>query len=322
MADVATTVERSRVLSPRVTQSKTAESRSPLTLAWQRFLAHRMAVVGTLILVLIVLYIVIGSFAVSGEKANALNLKDKWLGPSIEYPMGTDAVGRDVLARTIYGGQISLAIAVLAVTITTIVGTMLGEIAGYYGGWIDAIIMRYTEAQLSIPLLFLLLVLSKFIGNKLPEVQFLGSTVSGSVFVIILVLGFTSWMGLARIVRANMLSLKQQEFVIAARAVGARDIAIMFRHILPNTLAPIIVSATLGISNVILLESYVSFLGVGVQPPTASWGNMMDRALERLDTAWWLWFFPGILILLTVLSVNFIGNGIRDALDPYGDRQR
>jgi len=165
------------------------------------------------------------------------------------------------------------------------VGTALGEIAGYYGGWIDSIIMRYTEAQLSIPLLFLLLVLSKFIGNKLPEVQFLGSTVSGSVFVIILVLGFTSWMGLARIVRANLLSLKHQEFVLAARAVGAGDVAIMFRHILPNTLAPVIVSATLGISNVILLESYVSFLGAGVQPPTASWGNMMDRALERLAMA-------------------------------------
>jgi peptide/nickel transport system permease protein len=180
--------------------------------------------------------------------------------------------------------------------------------------------MRCTEGLLSIPLLFLLLVLSKFIGNKLPQVQVLGSTVSGSVFVIIFVLGSTSWIGLARIVRANMLSLKNQEFVVAARAVGVRDARIIFRHILPNTLAPIIVSATLGISNVILAESYVSFLGVGVQPPTASWGNMMDRALERMDTAWWLWFFPGSLILLTVLSVNFIGNGLRDALDPYSDR--
>jgi peptide/nickel transport system permease protein len=316
---VTTTVENAGVAPPAAARSKTVNAHSPAELVWRRFAAHRMAIVGALILLSVVLYIVIGSATVPPERANALNLRDKWLAPSAIYPMGTDAVGRDVLARTVYGGQISLAIAVLAVTITTLVGTTLGQISGYHGGWLDSIIMRYTEAQLSIPLLFLLLVLSKFIGNKLPEVQFFGNTVSGSVFVIILVLGFTSWMGLARIVRANMLSLKNQEFVIAARAVGLNDVGIIFRHILPNTLAPIIVSATLGISNVILLESYVSFLGVGVQPPTASWGNMMDRALERMDTAWWLWFFPGLLILLTVLSVNFIGNGLRDALDPYTD---
>jgi peptide/nickel transport system permease protein len=297
-----------------------AVARSPRSLAWRRFLAHRMAIVGGLILLAIVIYILVGSFAFTEDKANALNLRDKWLGPSAQYPMGTDAVGRDVLARTVYGGQISLAISVLAVAMTTIVGTILGEIAGFHAGWIDNIIMRFTEGLLSIPLLFLLLVLSKFIGNTLPQVQVLGSTVSGSVLVIIGVLGFTSWMGLARIVRANMLSLKNQEFVVAARAIGVRDMGIIFHHILPNTLAPIIVSATLGMSNVILLESYVSFLGLGVQPPTASWGNMMDRALERMDTAWWLWFFPGMLILLTILSINFIGNGLRDALDPHSDR--
>jgi peptide/nickel transport system permease protein len=296
------------------------EARSPLALAWRRFRAHRMAIVGALIMLLIALYVIIGSFAFTEDYANALNLRFKWNAPTAEHPMGTDAVGRDVMARTIYGGQISLAISILAVAVTTIVGTIFGLIAGYYGGWIDNVIMRFTEALLSIPLLFLLLVLSKFIGNTLPQIQVLGRQVSGSVFVIIFVLGFTSWMGLARIVRANMLSLKNQEFVIAARAIGVRDVGIIFRHVLPNTLAPIIVSATLGISNVILAESYVSFLGLGVQPPTASWGNMMDRALENMDTAWWLWFFPGILILLTVLSINFVGDGLRDALDPYSDR--
>lgn len=224
------------------------------------------------------------------------------------------------MACTIYGGQISLIISVFSVAVTTVVGTIMGLVSGYYGGWIDNLIMRFTEALLSIPLLFLLLVLSKFIGSTLPEVTILGRSFSGSVLVIIIVLGFTSWMGLARIVRANMLSLKHQDFVVAARAIGANDRRIIFRHILSNTLAPIIVSATLGISSVILVESYVSFLGLGVQPPNASWGNMMDRALENMDTAWWLWFFPGVLILLTVLSINFIGDGLRDALDPYSSK--
>ncbi len=172
------------------------------------------------------------------------------------------------------------------------------------------------EALFVIPTLFLLLVLSKFIGGRMPDVMILGRAISGSVFVIILVLGFTGWMGLTRIIRAVVLSLKQQEFIIAARALGANDRRIIFRHILPNVLAPVIVSATLGIAGSILVESYVSFLGLGVQPPTASWGNMIQRAAEKIDTAWWLWFFPGGLILLTILSINFIGDGLRDALDP------
>jgi peptide/nickel transport system permease protein len=316
---MAATTDKTTIVSLKH-QDEMIDTRSPLALAWRRFRAHRMAIVGALIMLVIVIYVLIGSFAFSEDYANQLNLRFKWNAPSAEHPMGTDAVGRDVMARTIYGGQISLSISILAVAVTTIVGTSLGLIAGYYGGWLDNVIMRFTEALLTIPLLFLLLVLSKFIGNSLPQVQILGRTVSGSVFVIIFVLGFTSWMGLARIVRANMLSLKNQEFVVAARAIGVRDAGIIFRHILPNTLAPIIVSATLGISNVILAESYVSFLGLGVQPPTASWGNMMDRALENMDTAWWLWFFPGILILLTVLSINFVGDGLRDALDPYSER--
>jgi peptide/nickel transport system permease protein len=316
---MAATTDKTTIVSLKQREGS-VEARSPLALAWRRFRAHRMAIVGALVMSGIVAYVLIGSFALTEEYANALNLRFKWNAPSAEHPMGTDAVGRDVMARTIYGGQISLAISILAVAVTTMIGTALGLITGFYGGWLDNVIMRFTEALLSIPLLFLLLVLSKFIGNTLPQIQILGRTVSGSVFVIILVLGFTSWMGLARIVRANILTLKNQEFVVAARAIGVRDAGIIFRHVLPNTLAPIIVSATLGISNVILAESYVSFLGLGVQPPTASWGNMMDRALENMDTAWWLWFFPGILILLTVLSINFVGDGLRDALDPYSDR--
>lgn len=289
-------------------------------LAWRRFRTHRLAMVGLVLLTLIFGYVIIGSLVFTEAYANDVSLRHKWAAPSAEFPMGTDAVGRDVMARTIYGGQISLAISVLSVTVTTVLGTVLGLISGFYGGKIDNIIMRFAEALLAIPLLFLLLVLSKFIGGQMPQIMVLGRSISGSVAVIILVLGFTTWMGLARLVRANVLSLKEQEFVVAARALGARNLRIVFRYILPNTLAPIIVTATLGISNVILAETYVSFLGLGVQPPTASWGNMLDRAMERMDTAWWLWFFPGMLILLTVLSINFIGDGLRDALDPYSTK--
>jgi peptide/nickel transport system permease protein len=297
-----------------------SQPQSQLAVVWRRFRAHKMALVGLVMLILIMLYIIAGSFIYSEEYANDISVRDKWEGPSQEHWMGTDAVGRDVLARTIYGGQISLTIAVLSVTVTTLVGTTLGLVSGYYGGWVDSLIMRFAEAMLSIPLLFLLLVLSRFVGRDMSDITLLGREISGSVIVIIGVLGFTSWMGLSRLVRASVLSLKEQEFVLAARAIGVSNRRIIFRHILPNTIAPVIVSATLGISSVILAESYVSFLGLGVQPPTASWGNMIERAMERMDTAWWLWFFPGVFILLTVLSINFIGDGLRDALDPYSTR--
>lgn len=301
-------------------QLKTAGERkssgSGKSAIWRRFRRHRMAVVGLFVLIGIILYITLGSFVFSEEYANKTNIRSKWEAPTMEHPMGTDSVGRDIMARTIYGGQISLAISLLAVTVTVTLGTLFGLLSGYYGGIADSVITRLAEALFVIPTLFLLLVLAKFIGGKMPDVIILGRAISGSVFVIILVIGFTSWMGLTRIIRALVLSLKQQEFIVAARALGAKDSRIIFRHILPNVLAPVIVSATLGIAGAILVESYVSFLGLGVQPPTASWGNMIQRAAEKIDTAWWLWAFPGGLILLTILSINFIGDGLRDALDP------
>lgn len=257
----------------------------------RRFFEYRMAVVGLIMLILVILYVTFGAFFFTERYANDTDFRNKWQGPSAEHPMGTDAAGRDVLARTIYGGQITLAISVLAVSVTSILGTTLGLISGYYGGLIDGIIMRIAEAMLSIPLLFLLLVLSKFMGGRAPEIDILSREISGSVLVVILVLGFTGWMGLARIVRSQVLSLREQDYVLAARALGAKDLTIIFRHIMPNTLAPVIVATTLGISNVILLEAYVGFLGMGVQPPTASWGNMIQRAVEKIDEAWWLWLF-------------------------------
>jgi peptide/nickel transport system permease protein len=203
-----------------------------------------------------------------------------------------------------------------AVVVSAIVGVLVGSIAGYYGGPIDAVLMRFTEAMFNIPQLFLLILLSKLLSGKVSTFKLLGRTFSGSVIVIIVVIGLTSWMYLARIVRASYLSLKEREFVTAARCIGTRNASIIFRHILPNSMASIIVSATLGVAAAILNEAYVSFLGVGVQAPTATWGNMLDQAYHHLESEPWMWIFPGLFILLTVLSINFLGDGLRDALDP------
>lgn len=289
---------------------------SPRARTWRRFRGHRMAVIGAVLLAGLVMYVVVGSFIFTEAYANDTNLRNRWAAPSADYPFGTDSVGRDVLARTIYGGQISLAIALLSVTVTVMLGVPLGVLAGYFGGWVDSLIMRVAEALLSIPLLFLILVLARILGQSIPDFRLLGRELSGSVVILIVVIGFTGWMQLARIVRANTLSLRERDFVLAARAAGAGSVSIMWRHILPNTLAPVIVFATLGVSTAILLESYVSFLGLGVQPPTASWGNMLQRSVERIDSAPWLWFFPGLLTLLTVISINYLGDGLRDALAP------
>ena len=275
-----------------------------------------MAMFGACLLILIVLYVSLGSLVYSEEYANRNDLTVRLSPPSREHPFGTDGTGRDILARTIYGGQISIIIGICAVVVSVIVGVLVGSIAGYYGGLVDAILMRFTEAVFNIPQLFLLILLSRLLSGKVPTFKLLGRSFSGSVIVIIVVIGLTSWMYLARIVRANYLSLKEQEFVTAARCIGTSNASIIFRHILPNSIAPITVSATLGVAAAILNEAYVSFLGVGVQPPTATWGNMLDQAYHHLETEPWMWIFPGLFILLTVLSINFLGDGLRDALDP------
>jgi len=294
-------------------------STPPLTLsrlAWLRFRRHKMAVFGMIILILLVLFSVGGSFIYTEQYANFNDTSQRLQPPSAEHPFGTDSIGRDILARTIYGGQISLFIGLVAVLIETIVGIIVGALAGYYGGWIDAVLMRITEALLNIPTIFLLLVMAKFFGGRIPPIEFAGRTFSGSVIVIVAIIGITSWMYLARIVRAEFLSLKEREFILAAKATGTSNLEIIFYHILPNTLAPIIVSSTLSVANAILAEAYISFLGLGVQEPTATWGNMLDKSAKYMDSAPWLWFFPGMLILMTTLGINFVGDGLRDALDP------
>jgi peptide/nickel transport system permease protein len=286
-------------------------------LAWQRFRQHRLALCGLLLLIGLVVYICIGTLVFSEEYANYTDTSIRLSAPSLVHPFGTDVVGRDVFARTIYGGQISFLIGVTAVTVSLIVGVLVGALSGYYGGMVDSVLMRFTEAVMTIPPLFLLILAAKFLSDTIPDFALLGRTLSGSVLVIILLIGLTSWPTLARIVRASVLSLKEQEFVLAARSIGTTNWAILFVHLLPNCLAPIIVNATLGVANAILSEAYISFLGLGVRQPTATWGNMLEGTHRYLAQAPWLWFFPGMLILLTVLAINFVGDGLRDALDPH-----
>lgn len=328
MADTASTA------FPKETVTKPSLSAplSPLKLGVRRFRRHRMAMFGLGLLVLLILYISLGGFAshgycspikqsVSGEVwANCNDTSLKLKPPSSGHVFGTDVIGRDIFARTIYGGQISLLIGISAAIVEVILGALVGSLAAYYGGWVDSLLMRFTEAMLNIPSLFLLIIGAHFFSGGLPTFNFFGRELTGSVILIILIIGATSWMYLARIVRANVLSLRERDYVSAARALGASDGRIIFLHLLPNTIAPLVVSATLGVANAILSEAYVSFLGLGVQGATATWGNMLDGAYRYLETAPWLWFFPGTLILLTVLGINFVGDGLRDALDPYSTK--
>jgi peptide/nickel transport system permease protein len=295
----------------------------PLSLgrmAWLKFRRHKMAIVGVFIMSFLILYCTLGAFVFSEADANFIDTSGqnsiKMRPPSLDHPFGTDVVGRDILARTIYGGQISLLIGLTAVILETTLGILFGAVSGYFGGVVDSLLMRFTEAILIIPQIFLLLVMAKFFAGDIPDINLFGREFSGSVVVIIAIIGLTSWPYLARIVRAEFLSLKESEFVLAARATGTSTFEIIFKHILPNCIAPIVVSATLGVANAITLEAYISFLGLGVRPPTATWGNMLEGAYNYIESAYWLWLFPGLLILLITLSINFVGDGLRDALDP------
>ncbi len=222
--------------------------------------------------------------------------------PSKAHLLGTDILGRDCLSRLIYGARISLLVGFVAVGLATLIGTVLGALAGYYGGWIDGLVMRLVDIMLCFPSIFLIMAVIAFLEP--------------SIWNIMIVIGLTSWMGVARLVRAEFLTLKTRDFVLAARISGASNARIIFAHILPNAMAPVLVSATLGVGAAILIESSLSFLGIGVQPPTPSWGNMLTEGKDNLEIAWWLSLFPGMAILITVLGYNLLGEGLRDALDP------
>lgn len=307
-------------------QKDEIEVHSIWEIAFRRYRKHRMAVLGTFILIGIFMFVTFGAVFYSEAEGNQTRLRGREEPPGtvitdrdagdIRMPMGTDSAGRNVLIRMIYGGQISLAIGITSVIISISLGTLIGLLAGYFGGMVDAILSRITEIFLSIPPLILLLVLSAVFSKDTATVNFLGRELSRTVIYVVLLIGFTSWMRLSRIVRSQVLSLKEQEFVQAARAIGVRDLAIVFRHLMPNIIAPVVVAATLGIGTAIITEAYLSFLGFGVQPPTATWGNILNGALDQVETQWWLWVFPGFFITATVLAINFIGDGLRDALDP------
>ncbi|PJF30509.1 MAG: peptide ABC transporter permease [Candidatus Thermofonsia Clade 1 bacterium] len=288
--------------------------------AWRRFRKHRMAMVGLILLIGLILFVVIGSALIPYERATVPNVRNRLQAPSERALFGTDQLGQDVLARAIYGGQLSLLIGTSAMLLSILIGTLIGAIAGYYGGVVDNLLMRFTEAVMTIPRLFLLLVLAKYFGGRMPSLPFFGRELSGGVLVVVIVIGITSWTSLARIVRAQILSLKNMEFVTAAESLGVPRRRILWRHLLPNTLASIIVSATLGIAGAILSESYVSFLGLGVDAKTPTWGNMMQMGYRYISTAPWMWIFPGVLIVISVLCINFIGDGLRDALDPRSQK--
>jgi len=299
----------------------TAPPLTPRQLIMRRFRKHHLALWGVVGFILISAFILIGSILVNNTRANEVDLQARLSPPSQAHWMGTDSTGRDIFARMIHGGQISLIVGFLAVAISVSLGTIIGGFAAYYGGWVDIILMRFTEAMLSIPALFLLIVLGKYLGRDVQTIIVFGQSYSGSVGIVIVVIGVTSWMYLARIVRANVLSLRELDYISASRSLGASNMRIFFRHLVPNTMGAIIVSSTLGLAGAILNEAYVSFLGLGVQPPTASWGNMLTSAQSFIQRgAWWMWVFPSLFIIITILCINLVGDGLRDAFDPRSNR--
>lgn len=267
---------------------------------WQRVRQNRMALAGAAIVC--AMFVLAMLAPVLGGDPGAIDIAARLQPPGMVHLLGTDDLGRDVLTRILYGARISLLVGFVAVGIATLIGILLGALAGYYGGWIDSVIMRFVDVMLCFPSFFLILAVIAFLEP--------------SIWNIMIIIGLTGWMGVARLVRAEFLSLRERDFVQAARALGASDGRVIFRHILPNALSPVLVSATLGVAGAILTESALSFLGIGVQPPTPSWGNMLIAGKQTLGTAWWLSAFPGLAILLTVLGYNLLGEGIRDALDP------
>ncbi|BCB95284.1 peptide ABC transporter permease [Dissulfurispira thermophila] len=272
-----------------------------MRLFWKRFKKNKLALSGGVVVAMLFIVAIFAPY-ISPFDPNEIDRRHVLASPSASHPLGTDDLGRDVLSRMIYGSRISLSVGFIAIGIATIIGMIVGSISGYYGGWTDRIMMRFIDIMLSIPTFFLVLAVIAFIGP--------------GIYNIMIIIGLTSWMGVARLVRAEFLSLKEREFVLAAKALGASDMRIILRHILVNSLAPVFVSAILGVASAILVESALSFLGIGVQPPTPSWGNMLTAGKDNIEIAWWLSVFPGIAILITVLSYNLFGEGLRDALDP------
>ncbi len=275
--------------------------RGALGLFWRSFARNRLAVCGGAVVAILVALAILAPVLAPWDP-NRPDTRKILTGPSQSHWLGTDQLGRDVLARVLYGSRISLAVGFVSVGIATLIGILLGAAAGYHGGVVDAVIMRLVDLMLVFPRFFLLLAVLAFLQP--------------SIWTIMAVIGLTGWMGVARLVRAEFLTLKEREFVTWSESVGASGLRVVVRHILPNAMAPVLVAMTLGIPAAILTESGLSFLGLGVQPPYATWGNILNDGKDSIEIAWWMTLYPGLAILLTVLSYNLLGEGIRDALDP------
>lgn len=268
---------------------------------WQRFKRNRLALAGAAVVVMLAA-IAVAAPIIAPYDPTDIDIKNVLSPPSASHPFGTDDLGRDVLSRMIWGSRISLSVGFVAVGIAITIGIVIGSLAGYYGGKLDPVLMRFVDVMLTFPTFFLILAVIAILGQ--------------SIMYIMIVIGLTGWMGVARLVRAEFLTLKQRDFVMAAKASGAGNTRIIFRHILPNALSPVFVAATLGVAGAILVESALSFLGLGVPPPNPSWGNILATGKDYIEVAWWLSLYPGLAILVTVLSYNLVGEGLRDALDP------
>jgi peptide/nickel transport system permease protein len=288
---------------------------------FRRFLRHRLAVVSAVVLVILILFAMSASLveAILGIDGDAVDLFARYGAPSATHLLGTDELGRDILVRLMYGGQVSLMVGLVATIAAAIIGTTIGIISGYVGGRTDAFVMRVTDGVIALPLLPLLIVLAAIDLNKLGIPESIVRSEDVSLYRIIVIVALAGWTTVARLVRASTLSIKTRPFVMAARAQGASAFRIMTVHILPNLMSPIIVATTLSVGNVILLESVLSFLGLGIQPPLPSWGNLLTGAQETIWEAPGLAFFPGMLIFATVIAFNFIGDGLQDAFDPRAD---
>jgi len=272
-----------------------------IEIIWGRYKKNHLAIAG-LFVILTIATIAVSAPLIAPYNPTAIDVYNVLSAPGTDHLLGTDELGRDVLSRMIWGSRVSLKVGFVAVGIAISIGIMIGALSGFYGGKPDAVLMRFVDIMLAFPTFFLILAVI--------------AIVEPSISTIMIVIGFTSWMDVSRLVRAEILGLKERDFVLAAKAIGASDFRVIFRHILPNALSPVFVSATFGVAGAILVESGLSFLGLGVQPPDPSWGNILTSGKDYITVAWWLSVYPGFAILITVLSYNLVGEGLRDALDP------
>ncbi|MSO76863.1 MAG: ABC transporter permease [Alphaproteobacteria bacterium] len=291
---------------------------SPRALAWRRFRAHRLAAASGLLLMGLALAALLAPLAdrALGVDPVAVDLMARFEPASASHPLGTDELGRDVLARLMHGGRISLFVGLAAALVAALVGTAVGLLAGFYGGRLDALLMRLTDGVIALPLLPLLIVLAAVDPVKAGVPQAIAQSELMSLWRIVAIVGLVGWTTVARLVRSATMATREREFVRAAVALGAGPARIMLRHILPNVASPLVVATTLSVGHTILFESVLSFLGLGIQPPIPSWGNMLTNAQELIWQAPALAFYPGLMIFLTVIACNFLGDGLQDAIDP------